>query len=348
MFTDAVASARTRSQAQRALALVAVALLTGACASTRPSGAPPATSVAACPSFGSTGTSTGAARVSRSPAVALLRNVQVQASSCVDEVAFLFTGGVPGWSAGYRAGPLTEDPSGKPAEVAGAAHLVIRFEPAAGVDLAFDHPAVTYDGPAALRPASPSGVAEVRRLGDFESVMSWAIGLDRRHPFQLVTRGDQLVVRLLAPAPRATRCSSEDPAVSVGYPAGWYAELSDRWACRYFNPAPFVIHPATDAFSWAVTVERADTSAREVVARTTAGGTSAHSHAARVAGLPATVLDVTETGKGMYPAGYEYRLYVVDTGSRALTIQSAPGPPGGQTERDRAAADRIAALMHAT
>lgn len=44
--------------------------------------------------------------------------------------------------------------------------------------------------------------------------------------------------------------------------------------------------------------------------------------------LPATVVCLTESDQGMYPAGYQTRMYVIDSGARALTIQSTPGPPG--------------------
>ncbi|HEY4633017.1 MAG TPA: hypothetical protein VIH00_03785, partial [Candidatus Limnocylindrales bacterium] len=45
--------------------------------------------------------------------------------------------------------------------------------------------------------------------------------------------------------------------------------------------------------------------------------------ATRVGGLPATRVDVTETGTGMLPSGWGYRMYVVDTGGNALTITGA-------------------------
>ena len=278
--------------------------------------------------------------------MALLRNVQVQASACVDEVAFLFMGGTPGWSAAYRSGPLTEDPSGRPVAVAGSAHLVIGFRPAAGADLSADQPVTVYDGPTAMRPAAPSGVAAVTRLGDFEGVATWAIGLSDRRPFEVVARGEQLVVRLAPATPRSTRCSVADAGASIGYPPGWYAELSERWACRYFDPEPFVIHPATDATSWTVTVAAADVPAAEVVSRMESGeGATVSTKKATVAGLPATVLDVTSSGQGLYPAGYQYRMYVVDTGAHALTIAGAAAPPGPRTVRNQAGVDRIAGLV---
>lgn len=60
-----------------------------------------------------------------------------------------------------------------------------------------------------------------------------------------------------------------------------------------------------------------------------------------VAFLPATVVCLTESDQGMYPAGYQTRMYVIDSGARALTIQSRPGPPKPRADEHRAAADRL-------
>lgn len=328
-----------------AIAAFAVAAVTSGCGSAATD--KPTTSVpASCATFGSTTDASGRAAVTRSPAIALLNNVQVQASGCVDEVSFLFVGGLPGWSVGYRDGPLTEDPSGSVVAVAGAAHLVVRFQPAAGVDLAQHQPIIMYDGPTVMSPPAPSGVAELHRLGDFESVTSWAIGLAGRRPFQAVERGDRLVIRLAAATRRPTRCRLAAAGVSIGYPSEWYGELSDRWACQYFDPAPFVVHPATNDFRWAVTVEAADAPAAQVVARAKTGTARVASHSTRVGGLAATVLDVTESGQGLLPAGFTYRMYVVDTGPRALTISGAAAPPGSPPAAFHADVDRIAGLVH--
>jgi hypothetical protein len=299
-----------------------------------------------CAAFGATDHVSGAAAVTREPAVALLANVQVQASDCIDEISFLFMGGIPGWSVGYHDGPLTEDPSGRPVDMEGASRLVVRFEPAAGVDLAQDQPIETYDGPTAMKPPEPSGVTELRRLGDFEAVTSWAIGLPGRRPFEVVTRDEQLVIRLPATSKRTARCTLPGAGLTVGYPGDWFTELSDRWVCSYFDPAPFVVHPATNDFRWAVTVQLADASADEVVARSDSGGDDVTSSDATVAGLPATVLDIVSDGTGLLPSGYGFRMYIVDTGSRAVTIMGAAAPPGQITD-SRAVADRIARLVEA-
>lgn len=304
--------------------------------------AAPPTTAETCPRFGAE-TAAPAGPAGTPSGTVLLRNVQVQASACVDEVSFLFWRGTPAWSAGYRDGALTLDPSGQPAVVAGDAHLVIRFEHASGTDLSADPPQPGYDGPTDFSPGAPGGLAEIRRLGDFEGVMTWALGTARR-PFEVVTRADQIVVRMAAPAPRQTRCLSPGSGAHVGYPPDWYTELSPRWTCRYFDAAPFVVFPATDSTTWSVTAAPADAPAPTVISRMTAGD-SVRSHQARVAGVGATVIDVTTSGAGMEPAGWVFRMYVVDTTPTAFVITSRAAPPGAQADGYRAAADRIASLL---
>ena len=329
---------RGRTRQGAAIVLLALVAACGAPRHGQPSG------TTSCPVEGSVRSAVGPPSVNRSPAVALLRNVQVQASGCADEVSFLFWGGTPGWSVGYQDGPLHTGASGAVVEAPGAAHLVVRLDPASGADTSGTGPHPTYDGPPAVTPAPPSAIARVQRLGDSESVSTWAIGLPSVRPFDVVVRGEQLVVRVIAPTRRTTRCQLAGTRVTVGYPSDWYAELSDRWACRYFDPSPFVVYPATDALSWAVSVEPADAPAPEVVARMT-NGAHVVRRETRVAGIPATLLDVTASGAGLYPDGYESRAYVVASTPNAVVVFGTPAPPGALADRNRAATERMAGLL---
>lgn len=285
-----------------------------------------------------------AGAVTREPKVALLVNVQVQASACVDEVAFTFLGGLPSFTAGCRDGPFTEDPSDRPMDVAGTAHLAVRFDPASAFDLASDDAHQHDDGPNAMRPPAPSGIADLQRIGDFEAVLSWVAGVAERRPFEVVTRDDQLVVQLPAPAPRETRCPAEGGGFTVGYPPTWFVELSDRWACRYFHADPFVIYPGTNDIRSSVTVQRSDLDAAGYLARTEGGSGFARltKTAGEVAGRPATIVDVITDDQGLLPAGFTCREYVVDTGAGALTIQGQWVRDGEATARHRAEVDAIA------
>jgi hypothetical protein len=297
-----------------------------------------------CDTFGGFDESVGQAKLLDRPA-ALLSNVQIQASECVDEVSFDFAGGTPSWTAAYVDPPFTLDPSDRPADVPGKAFLRITLRPASGVDLTSSEPQQIYDGPTTMTPPPPSGIASVVQLGDFEAVTTWVIGLPERRPFEIAWREEQVVVRIAAPRVRAARCELTGSPLTIGLPAGWYAELSDRWTCQYLHPDPFVVHPSTNDFRWLVTVQVADVGAGEVLARVRSGeDEQVISTATTVGGLPATRLDVTASGDGFLPEGWRYRMYVVDTGGRATTFMGAAAEPGPGTEGNANALDSVVAL----
>jgi hypothetical protein len=87
---------------------------------------------------------------------------------------------------------LVQDGSGRRVRVRGAAFLVVRFEPASGYDLAAGH--ATYDGPPRIAAAGP--IQEVVRLGDFEAVLTWAIGLDARRSWHVERSGAEATIRV--------------------------------------------------------------------------------------------------------------------------------------------------------
>jgi hypothetical protein len=98
-----------------------------------------------------------------------------------DRVVFEFRGAVPQHTVRY-VGQLVEDGSGKPVSVAGAADLEVVFHGAN---------AHAEDGTPSVRPRrfSPglTAVKEVAQIGDFEAVVSYGIGLDRRRPLTVST-----------------------------------------------------------------------------------------------------------------------------------------------------------------
>jgi hypothetical protein len=75
--------------------------------------------------------------------------------------------------------------------------MVVRMTPASGVDLSGSQPVETYTGPVRFTPATPV-VAEVVRTGDFEAVLSWAVGTHDRVDFRVLTLTgpDRLVIDL--------------------------------------------------------------------------------------------------------------------------------------------------------
>ena len=63
------------------------------------------------------------------------------------------------------------------------------MEPASGFDLNTGEGDLVYKGPKRLdgSSAGASVVKEVVRTGDFEAVLSWAVGLDSKVPFRVTT-----------------------------------------------------------------------------------------------------------------------------------------------------------------
>jgi hypothetical protein len=103
-----------------------------------------------------------------------------------DRVVFQFRNeGLPGYRVEYVEPPLKEDGSGNPVDVAGNAFVVVRMEPASGFDLNTGEGELVYKGPKRL--PGTGVVKEAVRTGDFEAVLSWAIGLDGKAPFRVTT-----------------------------------------------------------------------------------------------------------------------------------------------------------------
>jgi hypothetical protein len=268
--------------------------------------------------------------------------VQVQASDCADVVEFLFWGGTPGWSVSYQSGPLHFDPSGRIAHVAGRVHLTVRLSPASGADPLTGRS--VYGGPTAMAPGQPSSIAALRRLGDFEAVTSWAVGLPSRRPFTVRRTTDRLIITIAAPSLRPARCVLRRANLSPGFPHGWFTDLTSAWACSYFSPHPFPIVPNSDAFNWIVTVSTTPGSPPAAVAAALRDGGVLRRRTS-VAGYPATVLDITVPPNAPFLSpGDRYRLYVVAAQPHTVLMQSVPVPAGPAVNQTRHALDRVAQL----
>ena len=98
-------------------------------------------------------------------------------------VVFEFDPVVPGYTIDFVDRPVTEDGSGDEIEVEGEAVLSVRMENAAGARIEGERVIPTYTGPDRV-PASgdPAVVTEVVDTGDFEGVVTWAVGLREKVP----------------------------------------------------------------------------------------------------------------------------------------------------------------------
>lgn len=131
---------------------------------------------------------------------ALLSDVRTEARDGYDRVTFVFTNAVPGYDVRYADGPVRADGSGDTVDVGGEAALVVRMDNALDADLSDPEAPMTYTGPQRLVPELPA-VAELRRVGGFEGVLTWALGLAGEQAFAVSTLPDPptLIVDVLHP-----------------------------------------------------------------------------------------------------------------------------------------------------
>ena len=118
-------------------------------------------------------------------------------------VIFEFDPVVPGYTIDYVDRPVTEDGSGDEVAVEGDAVLAVRMENASGARIDGDQVTPTYTGPDRVRATGEAGVVtEVVDTGDFEGVVTWAVGLRKRVPalsVSVVSGPSRLVVDVPAP-----------------------------------------------------------------------------------------------------------------------------------------------------
>jgi hypothetical protein len=137
-----------------------------------------------------TGASTTPVKGARSGSdTALLERVAVGRHEGYDRVVFQFTNALPGYKVEYVQPPLKEDGSGNPVQIKGNAFVVVRMEPASGFDLNTGEGVLVYKGPKRIdgSAAGTSVVQELVRTGDFEAVLSWAVGLSDKVDFRVQT-----------------------------------------------------------------------------------------------------------------------------------------------------------------
>jgi hypothetical protein len=120
---------------------------------------------------------------------ALLERIAVGRHEGYDRVVFQFENTLPGYRVEYVQPPLKEDGSGKPVSVKGNAVVVVRMEPASGFDLNTGEGVMVYKGPKRIDAAGAgtSVAQELVRTGDFEAVLSWAVGLSDKVDFRVTT-----------------------------------------------------------------------------------------------------------------------------------------------------------------
>lgn len=150
---------------------------------TSASAAPAAAQATAC--AGSTADQSEPERAPRAELVA----VRVAAQPGHDRVVFEFTGQSPGFDIRYKVRPVTEDASGKEVAIRGQFVVEVIMRNASGFHESGSESRPTYTGSTRIRPTATAVVQEVVRTGDFEAVLSWAVGLRTNEGFA-VSRQD--------------------------------------------------------------------------------------------------------------------------------------------------------------
>jgi hypothetical protein len=109
--------------------------------------------------------------------VGYLTAISAGRHSGYDRMVFTFSEGIPGYTVGY-VNQVRSDPKGDVVVLLGRAFLRIVFHPSSGYQ--------TYTGPSSITPIFPM-LLQVRAAGDFESYLSFGIGLNQRAGFRVFT-----------------------------------------------------------------------------------------------------------------------------------------------------------------
>lgn len=157
------------------------------------------TSTVGCEPFA--GTTSPAKSPSAPTQTMLLTAVRIDSDLCRDRVIFDFkdaNGAEPGYVVEYRPAneAQTEDASGNHIPIDGNAFLVVRFEPAATADMSGASLERTYTGPRTIKPGGMHWVKQVSKTGDFEAVLTWAIGLSEQRAFKVTSEPSRLTIDL--------------------------------------------------------------------------------------------------------------------------------------------------------
>lgn len=145
---------------------------------------------------------TGPVKSSSAPSqTMLLTAVGFDSDICHDRVTFDFrdaSGAEPGYLVEYRPADeaQTEDASGNHIPIDGNAFLVVRIEPAATADISGAKLERTYIGPRTIKPDGMRWVQQVSKTGDFEAVLTWAIGLSEQRAFKVTSEPSRLTIEL--------------------------------------------------------------------------------------------------------------------------------------------------------
>ena len=165
---------------------IAMAALLSACGDDIPS-APIETTAAPTPSATETPSDFSTDEVSEeSEDFGQLVAVRVGAHEGFDRVVLEFSESVPGYTVKYVELPVLADGSGDEVDLPDAETAVqIVLTPSSGFDMEAGEE--TYTGPNTVTNDNTNEITGVVSAGDFEAVLSWAVGLRNEVPFKVTT-----------------------------------------------------------------------------------------------------------------------------------------------------------------
>lgn len=115
-----------------------------------------------------------------------LTDVRVAGQEGFDRIVLEFDGDqMSPYQVGYVPGPVRQDGSGNPVEVAGDSYLEVLLTAASGVVFDLEEEdgyRLSYVGPDRVT-GDTEVVQEAVRTGDFEATLTWTLGLDGEAPF---------------------------------------------------------------------------------------------------------------------------------------------------------------------
>lgn len=131
-------------------------------------------------------TSTASRTVTRSPSpTPRMFDIRTGRHATFDRVVLDLRGGAPGYRVGYVR-TVREDGSGKVVDLRGGANLMVRLSPAQAHR---GDGTATYTGSHRIMVDDPE-LREVAFVGDFEGVVSIALGVRAKHGFRVLTLHD--------------------------------------------------------------------------------------------------------------------------------------------------------------
>jgi hypothetical protein len=143
-----------------------------------------------------TAVTTGAAAGAIAPVAPTLTQISAAHHPGFDRLVFQFRGPVPAQHSARYVSQVVGDASGLPVNVVGSAKLLVRFSPATGHN---EQGSVTYG--ATQRTYALPGLIQVVNAGDFESVLSFGVGVARAEPIHVftLTRPSRVVIDVRTP-----------------------------------------------------------------------------------------------------------------------------------------------------